>query len=644
VPVSFALVHHANQYLITDGYDNREGISDIVGSETHGTGILALLSVHESEGVPINLHISGTLLEAVAWHHPEALRKIRDCIRKGLIELVGSSYGQNIMRFFGPEYNRQQLNEELRLYELLLGVPPQHVKVFWPPERVWDTRRMAPVLRDANLLNGGYRYVIVDDRTLLSPRDRTLPRSTYDQGTHWTPDAYQAHEIESGIGLIALPIAIRLRRSIPPKRDKDWQCVQSELDALLVQSSDGGIDNLLALYADDLEKVIGVWGADGPERYAEFLRWVTNSPWIEPVKLSEWAAKNPPSDCRNLEVGTFKELAREFNAGEGYENWFYSDAWTPYRELFHQAERRVKECRSSGDPALIELAEKQLLVANWETAWHTPATGAHGDPLDHGKPSPWARALTSHCRHALVTADAACWVKERDGRAHAIICDADRDGETDLILKNDMFFAFVTTRWGGRLVSLFHVGGPRGAMVVGNPCDDWNFLEHLNRFMEIPRNHPGAFADVGFENDEYSCDILEEGECAVVRLVNIEKGSAAEGLEKQFEFRPSDSGLTVRYRLPASLKKLSIECAISPDYLSLLRHGSEIVTAIESQQGRGFAAGGVSVVLEAGPALKWEKAKQEWIGHGRTLRVGVRKREFEIRLHVEANVVAREAA
>src|SRR5262245_7632863 len=159
MPVSFALVHHANQYLITDGYDNREGISQIVGSERSLTGILAVLSLHEAERVPLNLHISGTLLEAIAWHRPDAIRKLRMCIEQGLISLVGSSYGQNIMRFFSPDYNRQQLNEELLLYRLLLGVEPTDVKVFWPPERVWDTRRMAPVLRDANLLNEGYRYV-----------------------------------------------------------------------------------------------------------------------------------------------------------------------------------------------------------------------------------------------------------------------------------------------------------------------------------------------------------------------------------------------------------------------------------------------------------------------------------------------------
>jgi hypothetical protein len=645
VPVCFALVHHANQYLITDGYDNREGISDIVGSETDGTGILAVLAVHEAEGVPLNLHISGTLLESMAWHCPEAIPKLRHYIQAGLIELVGSSYGQNIMRFFSPEYNRQQLNEELRLYELLLGVEPQQVKVFWPPERVWDTRRMAPALRDASLLNEGYRYVIVDDRTLLSPRDPNLPRSIYDQGTHWTPDAYQAHEIENGIGLVAFPIAVRLRRSIPPKREAHWHCIQTELDALLVQSSNESNDNLLALYADDLEKVIGVWGADGPPRYAEFLRWITNCAWIKPVRLSDWARTAAPPDRRKIEIGTFEELAREFKAGEGYENWFYSDAWAPYRELFQQAEQRVRECKGgAADSTLIELAEKQLLLANWETAWHTPATGAHGDAVDHGKPSPWARALTSHSRHALVTAEAACWMKSSDGRAHAVICDADLDGEPDLVLKNDSFFALVSSRWGGRVVSLFHIAGSRGTMVVGNPSDDWNFLEHLNRFMETPRNHPGAFADVGFENDRYACDILQKDDRVVARLVNIEKRSAALGLEKDYEFGPSGAVLTVRYRLPRTLKKLSIECGLSPDYLALLRHGSKIVTPIQSETCRGFAANGVSIVIEPGAGMKWEEPEQECIGHGRILRIGAGTRQFEVRLRVAAKIVDEVAA
>lgn len=627
---SLALVHHANQYLITDGYENREGISDIIGSEASGAGMLGVLAIHARYSVPLNLHISGTLLEAIAWHCPHFLTRLREYLNAGLVEIIGSCYGQNIMRFFSPEYNRRQLNEELRLFRDLLNIDPCSVKVFWPPERVWDTRRMAPILRDASLLNDGYRYVILDDRTLLSTRDRSLPRALFDRGDHWTPDLFRACEIENGLGLIALPIATRLRRSIPPKQDDDWRCVRTELESLLVHAADVGEDNLLALYADDMEKVIGVWGPDGPPRYAEFLEWVTTSAWIAPVKLTGWTTANPPAQPRRVENGTFVELAREFDAGEAYENWYHSEHWAPYREHFEWAERRVRECKKSGDPALIELAEKQLLVSNWETAWHTPATGAHGDPEDHGKPSPWARALTSHSRHAAVTAEAACWKLEHDGRAHAGIRDADHDGEPDLIIANNALFGLVTSRWGGRLVSLYSVSGDRGAMVVGNPCDDWNFLEDLNRFMTTPRNHPGAFADVDFESDEYSCEILEQGDEALVRLINVQQDSAARGLIKTYRFTASHTSLTVAYRLPETLDRLSVECALSPDYLQLLRRGSTELVCTTN----GCAMGQVQIVLEPSPGAAFEPAPQ-CAAHARTFRIASSQRDFQVTLRVE---------
>jgi starch synthase len=613
-------------------------------------GMLGVLAMHAAHKVPLNLHISGTLLEAVAWHCPSFIPKLRGYLDTELIEVVGSSYGQNIMRFFGPDYNRRQLNEELYLYQTLLGVDPSKVKTFWPPERVWETRAMAPVLRDAALFNEGYRYVILDDRTLLSQRDRSLPRALFDKGTHWTPDVYRAHEIENGMGLIALPIATRLRRSIPPKQDEDWRCVRRELEALLVHTAAIEEGNLLALYADDMEKVIGVWGADGPPRYAEFLEWVASSAWIKPVRLTDWARANPPAGRRKVETGTFAELAQEFEAGEGYEKWFHSEQWAPYREHFEWTECRVREAKSAGgDPALIELAEKQLLVSNWETAWHTPATGAHGDPTDSGKPSPWARALTSHCRHAAVTAEAARWKSERDGLAHVEIRDADHDGEPDLVFKNDGLFAFLSKRWGGRVVMLYTIDGPRGAMVVGNPCDDWNFLEDLNCFMETPRNHPGAFADVGFENDEYACKVVSEGERACVQLTNIQRESAARGLIKTYTFDAASPALNVHYQLPPTLDGLSVECGLSPDYLTLLRCGSNVVEPVGALTSRGFAAGSVSVVMEVAPEIAWEKPLQEWVGHGRTLRVGAQQREFSLALRIGnslagARVKAEEAA
>lgn len=618
---SLAVVHHANQYLITTGYDNREGIEAIVGSQRAESGFTYILGLHESAGIPLNLHLSGTLIEALAWHEPKFLHYVRDLAQAGLIEFIGSSYGQNIMRFFSADYNRRQLNEELLLFERHLGIDPHEVKVFWPPERVWETRAMAAVLRDARLQNGGYECVILDDRLLLR---RDQDRSLYDETNHFDPELYSMHEIRDGIGLIAFPIATRLRRSIPPSKEDDWKQMQSELEGLLVHASGQYEGALIALYADDMEKVAGVgeWGGDGPRRYRDFLDWLGSSPWIKPVKLYAHARQVEVSTKRRIEVGTFQELATDFDAGEGYERWYLAADWAPYRGYFTWAEAKVKELAADGAaPSLIELAEKQLLVANWETAWHTPAAGPHGDPTQNGHASPWARALTSHSRHAAVTAEAAHWMTHKDTSAHVTSFDIDNDGEQEWIIKNQHVFAVISPRWGGRVVSLYSVGAACGTMVIGNPCDDWNWMEELNRFMDVPRNHPGAFADTGFEHDRYDVEIVESGPARVrLRLTNSEEESRAYGLVKEFELTDRASCLLARYRLPKKLESITIECGMSPDYLNLLRGGEAELSAIRTPRIRGCKTRRVAVWLKPMSGLRWAEAASDF-GHGRLLRL-----------------------
>lgn len=153
-----ALVHHANQALAADGYDNREGISEVI------EGYARILHLHQRYAVPANLHLSGTLIEAVAWHHPWFLELVREMREKGLLELVGGTYSENIMTLSDARTNREQLDELLWLYDRHLGCPPEEVEVCWVPERVWDTEKLAPVLEDETLPNGGYRAVVLDDR------------------------------------------------------------------------------------------------------------------------------------------------------------------------------------------------------------------------------------------------------------------------------------------------------------------------------------------------------------------------------------------------------------------------------------------------------------------------------------------------
>jgi hypothetical protein len=640
---SLALVHHANQYLITTGYDNREGIEAVVGSHGSASGLTHILELHEQFGMPLNLHISGTLIEAIAWHQPGFLDYVKELYASGLIELVGSSYGQNIMRFFGPEYNRRQLNEELILYHLHLGVDPIGVKTFWPPERVWETRRMAPVLRDAMLLNGGYRYVILDDRLLLSPTDPLNPRQRYDQTGQWNPELFRMHEIDEGLGLLAFPIGTRLRRSIPPKAGENWRQVQTELEGLLVQSSEEGEAALLAVYADDMEKVAGIgeWGGDGPVHYRAFLEWLAGSKWIETVRLGEWGARNEVSTKLKIERGAFQELAVEFEAGEGYERWFLAPDWAPYRGYFNWAEECVRQARlAGGDEALLELADKQLLVANWETAWHTPATGPHGDPNQHGHASPWARALTSHSRHAAVTAEAAYWMRHKDQNAYASVVDIDNDDEPEIVIKNQSLFVVASPSCGGRIVTMYSTAGSRGAMVIGNPCDDWNWMEELNCYMDVPRNHPGALADACFEHDRYEAEVVSTGgDTALIRLKNVQEESAAFGLVKELEMRAGSASLEVRYHLPRALKRIDIECALSPDYLELLRRGKRRLEAWSEGRSRGWRCGIVTVWLRPESKAIYATPYQEYCGHAAVLRLCSVERDvrFQIGVTLAAN-------
>ena len=59
---------------------------------------------------------------------------------------------------------------------------PDELGVFWVPERVWDTDKLAPTLTDGTLPNGGYRQVLLDDRVDLSAVRVRLRRSPLRSG------------------------------------------------------------------------------------------------------------------------------------------------------------------------------------------------------------------------------------------------------------------------------------------------------------------------------------------------------------------------------------------------------------------------------------------------------------------------------
>jgi starch synthase len=638
--IPFVFVHHANQYLITEGYDNRHGLRAAVGSIESKSGLAWILELHRRYNIPANLHVSGTLLEASAWHQPDFLSQVRDLFDAGLIGLVGSCYAQNIMRFFGYEHNLKQLNEELLLYNIHLGIDPDLVKVFWPPERVWDTGRMAPVLKDSRLLNHGYEYVLVDDRLLLSGNGFCSPRKIYDRNPRRDRQLHQACTVQGGYGLVALPIASHLRLNIPPDSESQLNELRDHCRWLAALDGDSPHRALIAIYGDDMEKAAGVgaWNQDAPKQFERVLQWISETPFIQTLRICDWATISKPAEARPIEVGTFLELANHFAAGEGYEKWFFDPQWDRYREYFSWTERRVEQFALMGaDPGLIDLAEKHLMASTWESAWHTPSEGPFGNPDCHGQLSPWIQALGSHSRHAAVIGEAAHWAAHHDGQAHAKLYDIDADGEDELVLKNDKLFAVISPRWGGRLVALFDLQGPLGKMVIGNPSDDWNWMQELNRYMEVPPNHPGALTDLGFEHDAYQARVdRTDGITVDVELQNMEARSAGRGLTKRMRLSQGESRLEVRYAVPESVQEIAVGFAFSPDYLNLLRYGRALLTPFEEGRSYGWSANSTTVWVreEEGGRLLWSRPFHDDAGHKACLRLSTSNREFTISIGV----------
>lgn len=632
--IYLGIVHHANQYIITDGYENREGINELVGTAGSNNNYLKIIELHKTYHIPLNLHVSGTLIETLLWHRPDFLEALKDIKQQGLLELIGSSYGQNIMRFFDCEHNLRQLNKELRLYRDHLQINPQGVQVFWPPERVWDTERLAPALTNRNLLNGGYKYVLVDDRLFYPRGEGLVSRKVFDKERKRHYSNFTPCRILDGYELVALPIVKELRYVIPPRDERNMWEIQELLQWLAAEGRKTE-EEAIAIYGDDFEKAAGIggWDSRGPSQYEAFLKWLSQTPWVRAVKLSDWAAMLPVRTVASIDVGGSIEISNHFGAGEDYEKWYFSSRWDKYRRWYLWSEKKVKSINAEGaDPNLIDLAWSHLLATSWETAWHTPSSGVHGNPLHYGEPSPWIKALGSQSRLAAVVAEAASWMHCKDNQAHAYLVDIDNDGEEEIILKNSKLFAVLSQRWGGRLVYLFSIAGEQGKLVIGNPCDCWNWLEDLHQYMEVPANHPGALTDIGYEHDQYKTLIESaNGVEGRVKLINQQRQSLAFGMEKLFSLTSESNEIRIAYQLPEDMEYIEIECGLSPDYHHLLQYGKHLLREHKNTNMRGYSNNGVEVWLRHEETmLEFDDSDIREFGHGYTVKIRVSSPLFTI--------------
>ncbi|MGV8846878.1 hypothetical protein [Tessaracoccus sp.] len=610
-PFPIAFVHHANQFVITDGYADRDGVS------TTAAGYDAVLSLHVECGIPASLHISGPALEAIAWHRPALLARLRTHLDSGLITLIGGTYGENIMPISTPRQNRRQLRAFHEVAEDLLGVPRHELRTAWVPERVWETSTCAPPLRDRDATGVRYQRVLLDDRLtygLNNGRHAGSAREQFDADGPYRwhnegfpdsirgrlrPESLMPYRIADGDGLVGVPIASHLRYLVPP-HDTDHLRLLEELAEDAQQSPEGS----LMVFADDLERVAGVAGWEqGLERYARFLRWLSRSAMLKTVPLDAWCDRVVPEPERPIEAGTYFELAHHHGAGEDYSNWANDPRWSSASLRLDQVEAEVERAESDGAEAgLCRLAERLLMLGRHETAWqdHDPETGR--------APAPWMKATAAHAADGLPVLAAARWANGLTGAGLCVrVADVDGDGHEEILLSSDHLFAVLSPHCGGRLSLLVRRdvdsdGVTTAAVVVGNPADHWNFQSELHQHMHEPPNHPGALSVLGTETHRHDLGRVEvTSEYAIVDLIDVEPG-ADRGLTKRVLLTAEGKALVVSVSRPGLPGELRTTVALSPDYLGLLRGGRHRVRRTEGHTWFGASSEAVHAWVAHDPA------------------------------------------
>jgi hypothetical protein len=170
-------------------------------------------------------------------------------------------------------------------------------------------------------------------------------------------------------------------------------------------------------------------------------------------------------------------------------------------------------------------------------------------------------------------------------------------------------------------------------MVVGNPCDDWNWMEELNKYMEVPANHPGALTDVGYEHDRYDTVIeIAHGMEVRAKLIARDMGSMARQKAKVLNLAFGSTEMAVTYQLPQAMPPLTIECGLSPDYLHLLRSGCRFLSEFRRPIVWGLGNNGATVWLrlDDGGSTLFDEASIRSFGHGRAIRLKALSDRFTI--------------
>lgn len=357
----YAAIAHANQSVAT-----------VTGTQDHiykpradlnlFPGFIRTIETHEMLGVPLNMHLSGSLLSSLLWAEqdpadptfpdrdgPTFVNRLKSFHRSGVGSVVGGVYAEHIMPYFEGEVNRASIRAFNELAQNVFGLGPEDMKVMHIPERVfhtdtgWSKANPAGPLKGqpfGDILAGGYAAAYLDEVTHLHwwfyPNEQNNPG--WDEGNfgRWAggggndeePYHHKVHQIH---GVLTFMINDREDQS---KFGNDDGGMMRDTRYTLLDKALSPDSSQITLVFDDWEAFAGnSFASSTPNNNADqwhaTIRWAANKPWIHVVNLKDvvtWAQADPSWVINQGEpdgktTQTYEWLKRA--SEHSYDNWYY---------------------------------------------------------------------------------------------------------------------------------------------------------------------------------------------------------------------------------------------------------------------------------------------------------------------------------
>ena len=368
----WATIAHGNQ-SINKNSDTRIHIFDPTNS--FKTGFIRTLDTHEIFNVPINLHLSGSLIIACRWavanpqgdpataetplsDGPAFLQRVGQFVDSDQTKtpgaLVGGVLAEHIMPYYEGPVNELSLNLFDEVIQREWGLTAKDIEVMHVPERVIRSQptNISPLdgLTFQNIKNTEYKATYLDEIThyhwWFDSSNTTW--TGYPRGSGAADVSVNEHKIHKINGVYCF--LINDREDQAKFGNQDGGAILDTRYTLLEKARHADqaqltlvFDDWEALAGKSFDPVQGVSNANNNERqYQNTVRWLANHPWIEIVTMQEILHRatlgpgspnpHPQYDAawavdhgiqNNLSTQTYEWLKHATELS--YHNWYYNE-------------------------------------------------------------------------------------------------------------------------------------------------------------------------------------------------------------------------------------------------------------------------------------------------------------------------------